>query len=488
MQDLQHILYKVSIEAIAGSTALKIRNIQTDSRQVLPGDLFIAIKGLASDGHRFIDKALEAGASAIVCESLPESLKEETTYLKVSDSAEACAIIAANYYDHPSEKLNLVGVTGTNGKTTIATLLFKLFTALDYQCGLISTIQYLVRDQPIAATHTTPDILSLNSLLARMVAEQCEYAFMEVSSHAIHQRRISGLRFRGGIFTNITHDHLDYHGSFEEYIRVKKSFFDQLPDMAFALSNFDDRRGKVMLQNTKAAKSAYSLRSDVTFRGKIMENNLSGLIMQIAGQEVHFRMIGEFNAYNLMAVYGASVLCGQDPHQVLRIMSNLTGAEGRFDYIISLRERIVGIIDYAHTPDALLNVLSTIGKLKQGHEKVITVVGCGGERDRTKRPVMGRIAAEHSDRVLITSDNPRSEDPLEIIREMEAGIPIHLRKKTHALADRREAIRAACSMASAEDIILVAGKGHEKYQEIAGKKYAFDDKSVLEETFELLGK
>ncbi|HUX85086.1 MAG TPA: UDP-N-acetylmuramoyl-L-alanyl-D-glutamate--2,6-diaminopimelate ligase [Chitinophagaceae bacterium] len=488
MENLQHILYKVRIEAIRGSTDLNIREIQTDSRKVREGDLFIALRGIVADGHRFIPDAVAAGASAIVCEEFPEKLEYGSTYLRVADSTTACAILASNFFDHPSEKLQLVGVTGTNGKTTVATLLYQLFTDLGYACGLISTVRNMVRDQPAPATHTTPDILSLNSLLSRMVSARCEYAFMEVSSHAIHQRRIAGLRFRGGIFTNITHDHLDYHGTFREYIRVKKSFFDGLPQTAFALTNADDRRGEVMLQNTRATKSSYSLRSAAPFQGNVLENNFSGLIMMIGGQEVHFRMIGEFNAYNLMAVYGAAVLSGQDSQQVLRVLSNLQGAEGRFDYILSPRERIVGIVDYAHTPDALLNVLSTIGKLKQGHEKVITVVGCGGDRDRTKRPLMAKIAAQHSDWLLITSDNPRSEDPLEIIHQMESGIPVAMKKKTQSLSDRREAIRKACSLASPEDIILVAGKGHEKYQEISGTRFDFDDRRVLAEAFEELGK
>ncbi len=488
MENLQHILYKVRIEAVQGSTDLKIREIQADSRKVREGDLFIALRGIARDGHRFIPDAISAGAVAVVCEEFPEKMVPGKTYLKVADSTGACAILASNFFDHPSEKLQLVGVTGTNGKTTVATLLYQLFSGLGYGCGLISTVRNMVRDEPVEATHTTPDILSVNTLLSRMVAGLCDYVFMEVSSHAIHQRRISGLLFRGGIFTNITHDHLDYHGSFREYIRVKKSFFDGLPRTAFALTNADDRRGQVMLQNTRAAKSAFSLRSAAPFQGKVLENNFSGLIMMIGGQEVHFRMIGEFNAYNLMAVYGAAVLCGQDSTRVLQVLSNLQGAEGRFDYILSPRERIVGIVDYAHTPDALLNVLSTIGKLRQGHEKVITVVGCGGDRDRTKRPLMAKIAAQHSDLLLITSDNPRSEDPLDIIHQMESGIPLSLKKKTQSLSDRKEAIRKACSLASPEDIILVAGKGHEKYQEISGTRFDFDDRKVLAEAFEELGK
>jgi UDP-N-acetylmuramoyl-L-alanyl-D-glutamate--2,6-diaminopimelate ligase len=382
----------------------------------------------------------------------------------------------------------LVGVTGTNGKTTIATLLFRLFTELGHHCGLLSTVQNQIGEKIVPATHTTPDAIHLNALLADMVDEGCEYVFMEVSSHAIHQQRIAGLKFAGGIFSNITHDHLDYHKTFDEYIKVKKAFFDGLPATAFALTNLDDKRGSVMLQNTKAKKTTYSLRTVADFKGKILENNLTGLIMIVNEKEVHFRLIGEFNAYNLLAVYGAALMLGKEKDAVLQALSGLSGAEGRFDYIMSAEQKIIGIVDYAHTPDALLNVLATIKNLRKGIEQVITVVGCGGDRDTAKRPVMAEVAAERSDRVILTSDNPRSEDPAEIIRQMEAGVPVHLKKRVLSIADRKEAIKTACSLANPEDIILIAGKGHEKYQDINGVKHPFDDKQVLREMLELLGK
>ncbi|HEY0610875.1 MAG TPA: UDP-N-acetylmuramoyl-L-alanyl-D-glutamate--2,6-diaminopimelate ligase, partial [Chitinophaga sp.] len=465
-----------------------VNELRIDSRAVRPGDAFIAIKGVHTDGHAFIAKAIEQGAAAVICETLPETLQEQVCYVLVNDSTNACGIMADNFYKHPSRHLQLVGVTGTNGKTTIATLLFRLFTQLGYRCGLLSTVQNQIGDTVIPATHTTPDAISLNALLAKMVEEGCQYAFMEVSSHAVHQQRIAGLKFAGGLFSNITHDHLDYHKTFDEYIRVKKSFFDGLPNTAFALTNIDDKRGNVMLQNTKARKAAYSLRSMADFKGKILENNLTGLIMQIGEQEVHFRLIGEFNAYNLLAVYGAAVLLGQDKHTVLQALSNLQGAEGRFDYILSAKGKVMGIIDYAHTPDALLNVLATIKNLRKGNEQVITVVGCGGDRDRAKRPVMAQVATEHSDKVILTSDNPRSEEPEAIIREMEAGVPVHQKKKVLSITDRKEAIKTALSLANPEDIILVAGKGHEKYQEIKGVKHPFDDKLVLQEMMEMMEK
>ena len=485
---LRDILYNVSIQAVHGNNDITVNELRIDSRAVSSGDVFIAIRGVHTDGHAFISKAIEQGAAAIICETLPETLQEQVCYVLVADSTAACGVMADNFYKHPSRHLQLVGVTGTNGKTTIATLLFRLYTQLGYKCGLLSTVQNQIGDTVIPATHTTPDAISLNALLARMVEEGCQYAFMEVSSHAVHQQRIAGLKFAGGIFSNITHDHLDYHKTFDEYIRVKKSFFDGLPNTAFALTNIDDKRGNVMLQNTKARKATYSLRSMADFKGKILENNLTGLIMQIGEQEVHFRLIGEFNAYNLLAVYGAAVLLGQDKHTVLQALSNLQGAEGRFDYILSAKEKVMGIIDYAHTPDALLNVLATIKNLRKGNEQVITVVGCGGDRDRAKRPVMAQVAAEHSDRVILTSDNPRSEEPEAIIHEMEAGVPVHQRKKVLSITDRKEAIKTAISLANPEDIILVAGKGHEKYQEIKGVKHPFDDKAVLQEMMKLMEK
>jgi UDP-N-acetylmuramoyl-L-alanyl-D-glutamate--2,6-diaminopimelate ligase len=379
-----------------------------------------------------------------------------------------------------------VGVTGTNGKTTIATLLYKLFTALGYKCGLLSTVQTHIGDRIVEATHTTPDPIQLNSLLKNMVEEGCTYAFMETSSHAIHQQRIAGLHYAGGLFSNITHDHLDYHKTFDEYIRVKKSFFDSLPSSSWAISNADDKRGAVMLQNTNAKKYFYSLKTVADFKGKILENNLTGLVMTVNDQEVHFRLIGEFNAYNLLAVYGAAICLGEEKAEILRCLSVLSGAEGRFDYIISPKERIVGVVDYAHTPDALINVLTTIQKLRKGHEQIITVVGCGGDRDKTKRPLMAAAACEYSDKAIFTSDNPRSEDPEQILLDMEEGLNTAAKRKYSKIADRKEAIRMAINLAKPEDIVLIAGKGHEKYQEIKGVKYPFDDKQILLEMFELL--
>ncbi len=403
-------------------------------------------------------------------------------------SAEAAGYMAHNYFGQPSEKLKLVGVTGTNGKTTIATLLFKLFSKLGYSCGLLSTVENHIGNNILPATHTTPDAISLNALLRQMVDEGCSHVFMETSSHAVHQHRITGLQFTGGLFSNITHDHLDYHKTFEEYIRVKKSFFDSLPSSAFAISNADDKRGTVMLQNTNASKYYYSLKTMADFKGKILENGLTGLVMTVNDQEVHFRLIGEFNAYNLLAVYGAAVCLGEEKSEILLHLSAMTGAEGRFDYYVSKNEKVIGIIDYAHTPDALINVLLTIQKLRKGHEQVITVVGCGGDRDKTKRPIMAESACEYSTKAIFTSDNPRSEDPQEILKDMEAGLSTAARRKYISIADRREAIKTAVSIAKTEDIVLIAGKGHEKYQDIKGVKHPFDDKQVLMEMFELLGK
>lgn len=488
MKTLREILYNVSIQNVQGNNDIAVHALFIDSRQVKQGGVFIAIRGVAADGHEYISKAIAQGAVAVVCETLPDTTSPDVCYIQVNNSAQAGGIMAGNFYDNPSQKLKLVGVTGTNGKTTVATILFRLFSKLGYHCGLLSTVQNQIGDRVVPATHTTPDPISLNALLADMVAEGCLYAFMEVSSHAIHQQRIAGLKFAGGIFSNVTHDHLDYHKTFDEYIRVKKAFFDQLPSTAFALTNLDDKRGNVMLQNTKATKATYSLRSMADFKGKILENNLTGLVMLVGEREVHFRLIGEFNAYNLLAVYGAAVLLQEDKDKVLAALSDIQGAEGRFDYVISKNMRVIGIVDYAHTPDALLNVLATIRNLRQGHEQIITVVGCGGDRDTAKRPVMGAVAAEHSDKVIFTSDNPRSEDPGEIIHQMEAGVAVHQKKKIISIADRREAIKTACSFAQQEDIILVAGKGHEKYQEIKGVKHPFDDKHVLREMLELFEK
>jgi UDP-N-acetylmuramoyl-L-alanyl-D-glutamate--2,6-diaminopimelate ligase len=488
MANLQDILYKVSIRSVYGDMGRDVHDLQTDSRKAGPGSLFIAQKGSHTDSHQFIPQVVAAGASVVVCEEAPSSRSGDVTYIQVENSAAAAGYIAHNFYGQPSEKLKLVGVTGTNGKTTIATLLYKLFTSLGYKCGLLSTVQNHIGERVVAATHTTPDALALNSLLKNMVDEGCAYVFMETSSHAIHQHRIAGLHYAGGLFSNITHDHLDYHKTFDEYIRVKKSFFDGLPSDAFAISNADDKRGNVMLQNTNAKKYFYSLKTMADFKGKILENNLTGLFMTINDQEVHFRLIGEFNAYNLLAVYGAAICLGEDKNEVLRTLSTLSGAEGRFDYLISSKDRIIGIVDYAHTPDALINVLATIQKLRRGHEQIITVVGCGGDRDKTKRPLMAAAACEYSDKAIFTSDNPRSEDPEQILLDMEAGLNTAAKRKYTKIADRKEAIRTAINLAGPEDIVLIAGKGHEKYQEIKGVKYAFDDKQVLLEMFELLEK
>jgi UDP-N-acetylmuramoyl-L-alanyl-D-glutamate--2,6-diaminopimelate ligase len=488
VKKLSDILYKVQTTALAGKTDMDITDVQIDSRKVQKGTCFIAVKGAAADGHLFISRAIESGAVAIVCEVLPAERNEDVTYVQTTSSAEAAGLIAHNFYDSPTNRIKLVGVTGTNGKTTIATLLYKLFNALGYKCGLVSTVENIISGTVIPSTHTTPDAISLNSLLKQMADEGCDFVFMEVSSHAIHQKRIAGLQFAGGIFSNITHDHLDYHQTFDEYIRVKKAFFDGLPAQAFAITNLDDKRGAVMLQNTAAKKLTYSLRTIADFKGKILENSLTGLVMVINEQEVHFRLIGEFNAYNLLAVFGAAMSLGEDKSQVLLALSNLTGAEGRFDYIISAKDKIIGIVDYAHTPDALVNVLDTIKKLKKGYEKVITVVGCGGDRDKTKRPVMGQVACDNSDKVVFTSDNPRSEDPEAILKDMEATLSTAARRKYIAIADRKQAIKTAISMAQPEDIVLIAGKGHEKYQDIKGVKHHFDDKEILVEMFELLGK
>lgn len=483
MQKLSDILYKAGLIELAGSTDIAIAGITIDSRKVLQGTLFIAIKGEKTDGHQYITTAINNGAVAIVCEQLPEHKQETVTYIKVKSANEAAGYIAHNFYNKPSEKIKLVGVTGTNGKTTIATLLFKLFTQLGYKVGLISTVQNQIGNEIIPATHTTPDAVSLNELLNKMIEAGSAYVFMECSSHAIHQGRIAGIAFAGAIFSNITHDHLDYHHSFEEYIRVKKSFFDGLPSTAFAITNADEKRGLVMLQNTAAKKMSYALKTAADFKGKILDNSLGGLQMLVNDIEVHFRLIGEFNAYNLLAVYGAAVSLGVPAQEVLTVLSMLSGAEGRFDYLIS-ETKIIGIVDYAHTPDALENVLSTIKKLRKGNEQVITVVGCGGDRDKTKRPIMGQAACDGSDRVFFTSDNPRTEDAAAILKDMETGLSSSARRKFITIGDRKEAIKAAVAFANTNDIILIAGKGHEKYQDINGVKLPFDDKEILKQMFE----
>jgi len=484
---LQDILFGVSLREVIGSTQISITDIQIDSRKVQHGTIFVAIKGLQVDGHAFIETAIQKGATAIMCEHLPSLLQEGITYIVVVNAQESAAVMSHHFYDNPSTKLKLVGVTGTNGKTTVATLLFKLFKGLGYTCGLISTVENHIGDTIVPATHTTPDPIQLNALLQKMVAAGCSHVFMEVSSHAVHQHRITGLQFVGAAFTNITHDHLDYHKTFEAYLDAKKAFFDNLPSSAFALTNLDDKNGAQMLVDTKAKKLTYALHAPANFKGKILENQLNGLVLLVNEIEVHCRLIGTFNAYNFLAVYGIAIELGETSQAVLTVLSALTGAEGRFDYIISA-DQVIGIVDYAHTPDALENVLTTIAKLRKGNEQVITVVGCGGDRDKTKRPIMAQVACDLSTKVFLTSDNPRSEDPNDIIKDMEQGLSSSAKRKYINIVDRKEAIKAAVSFAQPGDIILVAGKGHEKYQDIKGVKYDFDDKKILQELFNDLAK
>lgn len=485
MRNLSDIIEGVAFTELQGAADVEITNITADSRQVVPGSLFVAVKGTLADGHNFIDKAIASGAVAIVCEDLPAHTATEAEFIMVADSAAALGQLASNFYDKPSAKLKLVGVTGTNGKTTVATLLYKLFIDLGYKCGLLSTVENQINGKVVPSTHTTPDPVSLNELLDEMVAQGCDYCFMEVSSHAVAQHRISGLEFTGGIFTNLTHDHLDYHKTFENYLKAKKAFFDGLPKNAFALTNADDKNGMVMLQNTKAHKKTYGLKTMADFRVKVIENQFDGLHLMVDNEEVWFKLVGSFNAYNLSAVYGAAMLLEQDKARTLTSLSKLTGAEGRFDYVIS-PNRIIGIVDYAHTPDAVENVLSTIHDIRKGNEQVITVIGCGGDRDKTKRPEMAKAACDGSDKVILTSDNPRSEDPAEIIKDMEAGVDPSSKRKTISIVDRREAIKTAVHLAKPGDIILLAGKGHEKYQDIKGVKNHFDDKEELANAFKTL--
>lgn len=480
---LSDLLYKIPLQSVAGKTDSEIKNIIFDSRKVENGSLFVAIGGTQVDGHNFIETAIEKGATAILCEKLPEQLHESVTYIQVENSARAMGFAASNFYGNPSSKLHLIGVTGTNGKTSTVTLLFGLFRRLGHRCGLLSTVQNQIEDEIIESTHTTPDSVEINRLLSEMLKKGATYCFMEVSSHSVVQERIAGLTFRGGIFTNITHDHLDFHGTFENYIKAKKGFFDQLPKTAFALVNTDDKNGKVMLQNTAAQKETLSLNSIGTFKGKILANTLFGLEMDIDGKQVWFKLIGAFNAYNLLGVYGSAVLMGEDPDEVLTQLSGIKPPPGRFEQVVSENE-IVGIVDYAHTPDALENVLKTINDIKEGNQKVITVVGCGGDRDKTKRPIMAKIATELSDTVILTSDNPRTEDPIEILEQMQAGVSFANKKKTETIEDRRAAIQKAVSLAKPHDIILVAGKGHEDYQIIGKTKHHFDDREELRKAYE----
>jgi len=478
MKALSEILRDVNVKQITGAADAMISGITYDSREVKAGSMFFAVKGTRVDGHSYIAQVIEKGAIAIVCENLPENISGGVTYIQVDDSSYSSGTIASNWFGNPSRKLKLVGITGTNGKTTTVTLLFNLFRELGYHTGLLSTILNRIDEEIIPSTHTTPDAIQLNFLLDHMVEQGCSYCFMEVSSHAIVQNRIAGLTFTGGIFSNITHDHLDFHKTFDEYLKAKKRFFDELPSTAFALTNIDDRNGLVMLQNSKATKHTYSFQKMADFKGRIIEAPLDGLHLDLDGNEIWCRLVGKFNGYNLMAVYAAGVLLEQDPLEVLTILSNLESVEGRFDYIKS-PQGIIGIGDYAHTPDALQNVLETINQLRTGNEMLITVVGCGGDRDKTKRPVMAKIAARLSDRVILTSDNPRSEVPEQIITEMLAGVEKEFARNVQNITDRHDAIRIACAMSRDNDVILVAGKGHEKYQDIKGIKHPFDDKEIL---------
>jgi len=480
MKNLKDILYRTGVQSVVGTTDLMISSIAFNSKEVQSNTLFVAQKGLVFDGHKFIEKAIENGAKAIICEDLPDNYLESVTYVKVEDSNLALAIAASNFYDNPSSKLKLIGITGTNGKTTIATLLYRLFKKLNYKSGLLSTIKIMVNDVEVKTSHTTPDSLKLNRTMDQMVDEGVEYCFMEVSSHGIHQKRTAGLQFAGGIFTNLSHDHLDYHKTFAEYRDVKKMFFDQLPKSSFALVNADDKNGLVMTQNTKAKKYTYALKTVADYKAKIMENQFDGLLLNIDNQEVWSKLIGNFNAYNLLAIYAAADLLEQDKLEVLRIISELENVDGRFQHAIS-KSGISAIVDYAHTPDALKNVLETIDVIRTHNEQVITVVGCGGDRDKTKRPKMGNIASVLSSQVVFTSDNPRSEDPEKIIEEMEAGVQPENYKKTISITNRKQAIKTACKLADTGDIILVAGKGHETYQIIGNERSDFDDFKIVNE-------
>ena len=497
MKTLSKLTANIKNKTIIGNLEVMVSEIIIDSRKVTADSMFVALKGTQVDGHIFIQKAIDMGATSILCEDLPSPLTPEggtvqsnipsqnITFIQVPDAAEALGYLASEFYDNPSKKLKLVGITGTNGKTTTVMLLFRLFRNLGYRCGLISTVQNQIDEDIITSTHTTPDAVSLNQLLAKMAQAGCTHAFMEVSSHAVVQHRITGVSFAGAIFSNITHDHLDFHGTFDNYIKAKKGFFDALPKTAFALINIDDRRGGVMVQNTKASINTYSLETLATVKGRIVSDSIYGLQMEINNHDIHFQLIGTFNAYNLMAIYGAAILLGEDSDEILVEMSGLKTAPGRFEQIVSMKDQKVGIVDYAHTPDALENVLKTINQIKDGNQQVITVVGCGGNRDATKRPIMAKIACELSNKVILTSDNPRNEDPAEILEQMRKGVPPIDFKKTKIIEDRKEAIfMAVRELAQEGDIILVAGKGHENYQEIKGIKHHFDDKEALAEAFE----
>ena len=480
---LKEIISGISITEVLGNTDKDIQGIHIDSRKIEPGHLFVAVRGTQTDGHAYIDKAIEKGASAIVCETLPEDLREDIIYIKVENTEDAVGKLATTFYGNPTDKLELIGVTGTNGKTTIATLLYNMFRHFGYKVGLVSTVCNYIDGEAIPTEHTTPDPITLNRLLGRMADEGCRYAFMEVSSHAVAQKRIGGLKFAGGIFTNLTRDHLDYHGTVDNYLKAKKAFFDHLPKTAFALVNADDKNGMVMVQNTRANIHTYSLRSICDFKGKVLEDGFEGMLMDINNVEVNVQFIGRFNASNLLAVYGAACLMGKKPEDVLLALSLLRPVSGRFEAIRSARG-YSAIVDYAHTPDALVNVLSTIQEVQNGRGQVITVVGAGGNRDKGKRPLMAQEAVKRSDKVIITSDNPRFEEPQDIINDMLAGLTREDMRKVVSITDRKEAIRTACMMAQPGDAVLVAGKGHENYQDVKGVKYHFDDKEVIREIME----
>lgn len=484
MKTLQEILYRCRITGVTGSTDIPVGKIVSDSRKTGPDHLFVAIKGTQADGHDYINEVVLKGVKIIVCEQLPDQKAEGVTYIQVKDSAETLAIMAGNFYDNPSSMLNLIGITGTNGKTTTATLLFQLFMQAGFKTGLISTVRNMVASREIPATHTTPDPLELNYLLSQMVLEGCGYCFMEVSSHAVVQKRIAGLTFRGGVFTNLTHDHLDYHQTFEAYLKAKKSFFDSLPGNAFAITNIDDKNGLVMVQNSRAIIKTMAVKKPADFKCRIIENQFDGLQLNINGRDVWCRLVGNFNAYNLLSIYATSVMLGLGEEESLKGLSTLIPVDGRFEYIKSPKG-IIGIVDYAHTPDALLNVITTINAIREGSGRLFTVVGAGGNRDKTKRPVMAAIAAENSSITILTADNPRNEDPEEILNEMALGITPDREKSTLIISNRKQAIRTACTMAESGDIILVAGKGHETYQEIKGVKHHFDDREELKEALEI---
>ena len=479
---LKELLKPVGKYEITGSEEIEINGIEIDSRNIKEGNAFIAIKGTQADGHNYIGKAVELGATAIICEKLPETTADSVTYVTVNDTEDAVGKIATTFYGNPTDKLDLVGVTGTNGKTTIATLLYNMFRAFGYKVGLISTVCNYIDNEAIPTEHTTPDPITLNKLLGKMADEGCKYAFMEVSSHSVAQKRIGGLKFAGGIFTNLTRDHLDYHKTVENYLKAKKAFFDGLSKTAFALTNADDKNGLVMVQNTKAKIATYSLRTMADFKGKVLEDGFEGMLMDINNTEVNVQFIGNFNAYNLLAVYGVTYLLGKKPEDILLQLSTLRPVNGRFDSMRSPKG-YTAIVDYAHTPDALVNVLNAIHDVLKGRGNVITVVGAGGNRDKGKRPIMAQESVKQSDKVIITSDNPRFEEPQDIINDMLAGLNKEEMKKVLAITDRKEAIRTACMLANQGDVILIAGKGHENYQDIKGVKYHFDDKEIVKEIF-----